>query len=104
MSRDNDVTTVLALNRFSAFSGFYFEFLQIYLAQHHPNILIGFVSFHQILKNKISDILRTRCHTIIPLISFHKISGDLTKNFGRDDFRVAFRFVADVINPRLEQS
>ena len=46
MSRDNDVTMVLALNRFSASSGFYFEILHIYLAQHHPNILIVLVSFH----------------------------------------------------------
>ena len=60
MSRDNDVTVVLALNRFSACSGLYLEFLQIYLAQHHPNILIEFVSFHQFLKSKISDMLRTR--------------------------------------------
>ena len=60
MSRDNDVTMVLALNRFSACSGLYFEILHIYLAQHHPNIFIVLVSFHRILKNKISDILRTR--------------------------------------------
>ena len=79
MSRDNDVTMVLALNRFSACSGVYFEIL-------HINF-------------------KTRLYyTIIPPVSFHKILGDLTKNFGRDDFGVAFRFVADVINPRLDSS